>query len=102
MEIHDEEEANLALESGARVIGVNNRDLRSFAVDLEHSIRMRAKVPLDSVLVAESGIECRADVLRLQSAGIEAMLVGESLMRAADIGRAVGELLGRGEQPCPA
>jgi indole-3-glycerol phosphate synthase len=90
------------LAAGATLVGVNNRDLRSFEVDLEHSIRMRAKVPLDSVLVAESGIECRADVLRLQMAGIEAMLVGESLMRASDIGRAVDTLLGRGEQPCPA
>ena len=73
------------------------RDLRSFAVDLEHTIRMREQVPLDCVLVGESGIETRADVLRLEGAGVDAMLVGESLMRQKDIGSAVDRLLGRGE-----
>jgi indole-3-glycerol phosphate synthase len=91
------EPANLerVLAAGATLIGVNNRDLRSFEVDLDHTIRQRSKVPLDCVLVGESGIHSRADVLRLQSAGVEAMLVGESLMREADIGAAVDRLLGR-------
>ena len=89
------EVANLdrVLAAGAQLIGVNNRDLRSFNVDLDHTIRLREKVPLDCVLVGESGIETHADVLRLQAAGVDAMLVGESLMREADIGAAVGRLL---------
>ncbi len=93
------EPANLdrVLAAGAQLIGVNNRDLRSFHVDLDHTIRMREKVPLDCVLVGESGIESRADVLRLQAAEVDAMLVGESLMREHDIGAAVDRLLGHGE-----
>ena len=91
------EPANLdrVLAAGATLIGVNNRDLRTFEVDLNHTIKLRERVPLDCVLVGESGIHTRADVLRLQSAGIEAMLVGESLMREADIGAAVDRILGR-------
>lgn len=89
------EPANLprVLAAGAQLIGVNNRDLRSFAVDLGHTIRLRNQVPLDCVLVAESGIHTRADVLRLQEAGVDAMLVGESLMRENDIAAAVRRLL---------
>ena len=91
------EPANLerVLAAGAQLIGVNNRDLRSFEVDLEHTIRMREKVPLDAVLVGERGIYTRADALRLQTAGVDAMLVGESLMREPDIGQAVDRLLGK-------
>jgi indole-3-glycerol phosphate synthase len=81
------------LGAGAQLIGVNNRDLRNFAVDLGHTIRLRNQVPLDCVLVAESGIHTRADVLRLQEAGVDAMLVGESLMREPDIAAAVRKLL---------
>ena len=93
------EPANLerVLGAGAQLIGVNNRDLRTFEVDLAHTIRLREQVPLDCVLVGESGIETRADVVRLQAAGVDAILVGESLMREADIGAAVDRLLGRGE-----
>jgi indole-3-glycerol phosphate synthase len=83
------------LEAGAQLIGVNNRDLRTFAVDLDHTIRLRSQVPSDCLLVAESGIHSRADVLRLQEAGIDAMLVGESLMREPDIATAVRRLLER-------
>jgi indole-3-glycerol phosphate synthase len=93
------EPANLdrVLAAGAQLIGVNNRDLKTFEVDLSHTIRLRERVPLDCVFVGESGIYSRADVLRLQEAGVDAMLVGESLMREADIGAAVDRLLGRGE-----
>jgi indole-3-glycerol phosphate synthase len=93
------EPANLTrvLEAGAQLIGVNNRDLRTFAVDLDHTLRMREKVPLDCVLVSESGIHDRTHVLRLQEAGVDAMLVGESLLREPDIGAAVDRLLPRGE-----
>jgi indole-3-glycerol phosphate synthase len=97
VEFYEPENLERVLAAGAQLIGVNNRDLRSFAVDLGHTIRMREQVPLDCVLVGESGIETRADVLRLQAAGVDAMLVGESLMREPDIGAAVDRLLGRGE-----
>jgi indole-3-glycerol phosphate synthase len=97
VEFYEPENLDRVLAAGAQLIGVNNRDLRSFEVDLEHTVRMRQKVPLDCVLVGESGIESRADVLRLEAAGVDAMLVGESLMREADIGAAVDRLLGRGE-----
>jgi indole-3-glycerol phosphate synthase len=90
------EEANLprVLEAGAQLVGVNNRDLRTFEVDLEHVVRMRRLVPAETVLVGESGIHTREDVLRLEKAGIDAMLVGESLMRQANVRAAVEQLLG--------
>ncbi|HJT34646.1 MAG TPA: indole-3-glycerol phosphate synthase TrpC [Pirellulales bacterium] len=93
------EPANLqrVLEAGASLIGVNNRDLRTFHTDLEHTLRLRQKVPEACVLVAESGIRTRADVERLQTAGVDAMLVGETLMARPDIGAAVDELLGTGK-----
>jgi len=90
------EPANLVrvLRIGARLIGVNNRDLRTFEVDLEHTVRLRREIPADRVVVGESGIRTRADVERLASAGVQAMLVGETLMSRSDIGAAVDELLG--------
>jgi indole-3-glycerol phosphate synthase len=90
------EPANLSrvLEAGATLVGVNNRNLHTFEVDLEHSMRMRREVPEDCVLVAESGIKTHADVERLESAGVNAILVGESLTREANIGAAVDRLLG--------
>jgi len=97
VEFYEPENLDRVLVAGAQLIGVNNRDLKTFNVDLEHAIRLREKVPLDCVFVGESGIYTRADVLRLQQAGVDAMLVGESLMREADIGAAVDRLLGRGE-----
>jgi indole-3-glycerol phosphate synthase len=97
VEFYEPSNLDRVVAAGAQLIGVNNRDLRSFAVDLSHVIRLREKVPLDAVLVGESGIHARGDVLRLQEAGVDAMLVGESLMRQADIGAAVDRLLGRGE-----
>jgi indole-3-glycerol phosphate synthase len=96
VEFYDPANLDRVLSAGAQLIGVNNRDLRTFEVDLAHTIRMREKVPLDAVLVGESGIYTRDDALRLQAAGVDAMLVGESLMRELDIGQAVDRLLGRG------
>ncbi|MCE9554439.1 MAG: indole-3-glycerol phosphate synthase TrpC [Planctomycetes bacterium] len=89
------EPANLqrVFDAGATLIGVNNRDLRTFKTDLEHVIRLRAQVPDQCLLVAESGIHTAADVARLRAAGIDAMLVGESLMRSKDIGAAMVALL---------
>ena len=91
------EPANLprVLAAGATLVGVNNRDLRNFEVDLEHTIRLRRDIPDECLLVGESGIGTRADVERLEAAGVDAILVGESLMREADIGAAVRKLLGK-------
>jgi indole-3-glycerol phosphate synthase len=97
VEFYEPQNLPRVLAAGAQLIGINNRDLRTFAVDLAHTIRLRPQVPDDCLLVAESGIHTRADVLRLQSAGIDAMLVGESLMRQPDIHAAVNQLLGKEE-----
>lgn len=78
------------------LVGVNNRNLKSFVTDLKHTIHLATKMPEGVLLVSESGIRTRADVVRLQAAGCGAILVGETLMRSPDIGRMVGELLGRG------
>jgi len=80
VEVHDEGEVARALKAGARVIGVNNRDLRTFAVDIAATARLRPLVPADCVLVSESGIHTPADVRRLKEMGVDAMLVGESLV----------------------
>ena len=90
------EPANLprVLAIGARLIGINNRDLRTFEVDLQHTIRMRREIPAGRRVVAESGIRNSIDAEMLQQAGVDAMLVGETLMARADIGAAVDELLG--------
>lgn len=94
VELYDPENLPRVLEAGAKLIGVNNRDLRTFQVDLRHTIRMKQKIPDDCLLVGESGIDSRDDALLLEQAGVEAMLVGEHLMRHADIGGAVDALLG--------
>jgi indole-3-glycerol phosphate synthase len=91
------EPANLArvLRLGARLVGVNNRDLRTFQTDLEHTLRMRQQIPADCIVVGESGIRSRQDAQRLEAAGVQAMLVGETLMANPDIGAAVDGLLGK-------
>ena len=97
VELYEPENLQRVFDAGATLIGVNNRDLRTFEVDLDHTLRMRDKIPDQCVLVAESGIRTQADVLRLQAAGVDAILVGESLMASPDIGAAVDALLGRGK-----
>ncbi|MDR0570876.1 MAG: indole-3-glycerol phosphate synthase TrpC [Clostridiales Family XIII bacterium] len=92
VEVHDEGELRSALAAGARLIGVNNRDLRTFEVDLGNSLRLREKTPADVVFVAESGISRREDVLALEAAGVDAALVGESLMRGGDAAAALRRL----------
>ncbi len=82
VEVHDEAEVERALKAGARVIGVNNRDLRTFAVDIATTARLRPLIPTECVLVSESGIHTPADVRRLKDLGVDAMLVGESLVVA--------------------
>ncbi|MEW6581171.1 MAG: indole-3-glycerol phosphate synthase TrpC [Actinomycetota bacterium] len=95
VEVHDEEEIGVAIEAGAEVIGINNRDLHSFDVDLGTTFRLLPDVPAGTVVVAESGIATRADVQELEDAGVDAILVGESLMRAPDPVEAIRALLGR-------
>ena len=93
VEAHDADEVTRALRAGADVIGINNRDLRTFTVDRELAVRLRAGVPADRVVVAESGIRSAADVARLRAAGVDAMLVGETLMRAPDPAAALRALV---------
>lgn len=94
VELYDQSNLPRVLASGAELIGVNNRDLRTFQVRLEHTIDLASQIPQSVTLVSESGIRSRADVLRLHSAGVRAVLVGETLMRAPDIGAKLDELLG--------
>lgn len=93
VEVHDESELTRAIDGGARLIGVNNRDLRDFRVDLGISERLSALMPHDVVRVAESGIRTREDVDRLRAAGFHAFLVGESLLRQSDREAAVRTLV---------
>jgi indole-3-glycerol phosphate synthase len=95
VELYQPENLLRVFDAGATLIGVNNRDLHTFTVDLEHTIRMRERVPDQCVLVGESGIRTHDDVQRLEAAGVDAILVGESLMREPDIGAAVDRLLRR-------
>lgn len=94
VEVHDEAELDVALESGARLIGINNRNLHTFETTLETTERLAPRVPAGIPLVAESGIFTREDVLRMGAAGAKAVLVGEALMRQRDIGAGVDALLG--------
>ena len=95
VEVHDEQELERAIAGGARVIGVNNRDLRDFRVDLGTSERLGSAMPADVIRVAESGIRSRSDVDRLRAAGFHAFLVGESLLRQNDRAAAVRALVER-------
>ncbi len=94
LEVHDEAELERALRTDCELIGINNRSLRTFVTDLATTERLAPRLPAGRLLVAESGIHSRADVERLQRAGAAAFLVGESLMREADIGAKLEELLG--------
>lgn len=94
VEVHDEDELRRALRVGPEIIGINNRDLRSFKVDLGTTERLAPLVPEGVVIVGESGIQTRADVERLEAAGVDAVLVGESLMRQPDRQAALRELMG--------
>ena len=93
VEVHTREELAIALDVDAQIIGINNRDLHTFHTDLATTFQLREVIPMDKVVVSESGIYSREDVTRLQAVGVQAMLVGESLMRSPDIGRQVRHLL---------
>jgi indole-3-glycerol phosphate synthase len=101
VEFHDEANLPRVLAAGADLVGINNRDLRRFVTDLDLTLRLRDQVPPGVVLVSESGIKTRRDVERLEAAGVSAILVGETLMRADDIGLAVERLLGLAPEPDP-
>ncbi|MBS0205329.1 MAG: indole-3-glycerol phosphate synthase TrpC [Planctomycetes bacterium] len=94
IEIYDPENLDRVLKLDPALVGVNNRDLRSFVTDLDHTIRLAPRLAPATLLVSESGIKTQADVDRLQAGGARAILVGETLMRSADIGQAVDELMG--------
>jgi indole-3-glycerol phosphate synthase len=93
VEVHSAEELDRALRLRPRVVGVNNRNLRNFHVDLGTCLSLRSAVPQDICFVAESGIRSRADVERLAAAGVDAVLVGEALVTAPDVGAKVRELV---------
>ncbi len=94
VETHTEEEVKIALEAGARIIGINNRDLSDFTVDIGKSIELSKGIPEDVVVVAESGIKSRSDVALLEKEGIDAILVGETLMRSRNLLSTARELRG--------
>lgn len=94
VEVHDEAETERAGKLGATLFGVNNRDLKSFVVDLAVTERLSKLAPEGSLLVTESGLFTHADVVRMEATGAKAMLVGESLMRQADVTAATRELIG--------
>lgn len=93
-EVHDEEEMKRALRAGARVIGVNNRDLRDFTVDINTSVRLRKSAPEHISFVAESGIKTPEDIENLKQAGVNAVLIGETLMRSEDKAEMLKQLNG--------
>ncbi|HVC35344.1 MAG TPA: indole-3-glycerol phosphate synthase TrpC [Chloroflexota bacterium] len=95
VEVHDEVEVERALTAGALIVGINNRDLKTFAVDLATTERLRPLIPADRIVVSESGIHRAADVARLRRAGVQAMHIGESLMASPDPGLKVRELYGK-------
>jgi indole-3-glycerol phosphate synthase len=95
VEVHSDEEVGRAVAAGARIVGVNNRDLRTFEVNLETSLRLRASIPAGVLTVSESGIGTAADLTRLKAAGFDAALIGERLITEANPGQALAELLTR-------
>ena len=98
-EVHDAEELRRAEDVGCNLIGVNNRNLKTFQVDLETAFRLAESIPKGALRVAESGIHGGADVARLRSAGYQAFLIGESLMKAKSPGEALKTLLAEAAAP---
>ena len=93
-EVHDEAELETALKAGAEIMGVNNRNLKDFTVDFNNSLRLKKLVPPGITFVAESGIKTRDDIVKLQNAGADAVLIGETLMRSGDAAGALKQLAG--------
>lgn len=98
VEAHDEREVKMALAADARIVGVNNRNLKDFTVDINNSVRLREMVPENILFVSESGMKTRQDIERLEQNGTNAVLIGETLMRSADKKAALQELRGQCEK----
>ena len=94
IEVHDEADIERALEAEAEIIGVNNRNLKTLQVDLDHCQRMIKHIPVGKVIVAESGFKTKEDIKRMQEAGAHAVLIGETFMRAQNIGDKIKEIMG--------
>lgn len=95
VEAHDEREIETALAAGARIVGVNNRNLKDFTVDINNSVRLRELVPRDVLFVSESGMRTRDDIVRLEENGTDAVLIGETFMRSSDKAAMLRTLRGR-------
>ena len=95
VEAHDEAEIEQAVRAGARIIGVNNRNLKDFTVDIHNGIRLRKKVPKDILFVAESGIQTREDIVELEQGKVNAVLIGETFMRSPDKNAMLQKLRGK-------
>ncbi len=93
VEVHDRQELNTALGAGARIIGINNRDLKTFKVDLQTTLQLAPHVPDAAILVSESGIHTADDIRMLRDAGCDAFLIGEAFMRSEKPGNALRELM---------
>lgn len=98
VEAHDEVEIKQAIEVGAKIIGVNNRNLRNFQVNVENTLNLRQAIPKEILMVAESGIQNRADIALLEKAQIDAVLIGETLMKASDRQAKMAELRGEKDE----
>jgi len=94
VEVHDEEELTKAVGSGAEIIGINNRDLATFKVNLKITLRLAPFIPEEKILVSESGIKSREDVELLKEAGVNAVLIGEALLKEAEIKKAIKKIMG--------
>lgn len=95
VEVHCKEDLDKALDSGAHIIGINNRNLTTFSTDLNTSINLMPHIPADKIIISESGIHMRSDIETLMKAGIHAFLIGETLMRSENIGKKLSKLLGK-------
>ena len=94
VEAYGETQVDMAVQAGARIIGVNNRNLKDFSVDTENSARLRSLIPKDVLFVSESGVKSAKDIAKLRAVGTDAVLIGETLMRAADKKAKLDELRG--------
>ena len=96
VEVHTTEDLDKALAAGADIIGINNRDLKTFSTDIKTTLQLAPSIPKDKTVVTESGINSREDIEQLMEAGIHCFLIGEALIRAEDIGGKLRALVGPG------
>lgn len=98
VEVHTAEELQTACQADAEIIGINNRNLKTFETDIEQTLQLQELLPADKVIVSESGISTRDDIQKLAAVGVDAVLIGEALMRSGDLSNRIAELLGRGDE----